>query len=104
MKVKSIFLITGVSIAMLFGACQKAPMACFTASKTTAAVNETITFNSDCSMDAHHYEWDFGDGSMSSEANPSHAYSNAGSYTVMMTGMSENMKKMHDEMMTITVQ
>lgn len=87
-----------------FTSCMKKPMACFDTSKTTAAVNESISFTSTCSMDAHHYEWNFGDGSMSTDANPSHAYTNAGTYTVKLMTMSKNSKKDDETSKTITVQ
>lgn len=38
------------------------------------------------SYDATTYLWDFGDGQMSTEANPVHTYSNPGVYTVRLTG------------------
>ena len=40
---------------------------------------------SDPDGDALSYAWDFGDGGVSSETNPSHRYSTAGSYTVNLT-------------------
>jgi PKD repeat protein len=49
----------------------------------------SISFSSDGSNDADgsivSYLWDFGDGATSSQANPSHAYANEGSYVVSLT-------------------
>lgn len=104
MKTKSILAGIVVAGALIFTSCQKEPMACFTPSKTTAAVNESISFNSSCTMDGHHYEWEFGDGSMSTEENPTHAYANAGTYTVKCMAMSKNGKKMNEISQVITVQ
>jgi len=98
--VSSLFLVGTI----LFTGCMKEPMACFDTSKTTAAVNETITFNSGCSMDAKSYEWNFGDGSVSKEVSPSHAYTSSGTYSVKMMAMSKNGKKMNETSKTITIQ
>ncbi|KHT44014.1 collagenase [Vibrio sinaloensis] len=52
-------------------------------------VNETITFGSSRSTDSDgqivHYFWEFGDGATSTEANPTHQFSRAGTYTVRLT-------------------
>ena len=37
------------------------------------------------SVDASSYNWDFGDGSTSTEENPVHTYSQAGTYTIVLT-------------------
>lgn len=51
-------------------------------------VNETnfleVTF-SNFSQNADSYSWDFGDGNSSTEENPTHAYTEAGDYTVTLT-------------------
>ncbi len=82
--------------------CQKEPMACFEM-PSTATVGQAVSFNGACSMDAHHYEWNFGDGGTSMEANPTHTYNNAGTYTVKLMTMSKNSKKMDETSKTITV-
>ncbi|NOU50925.1 PKD domain-containing protein [Pseudoalteromonas sp. JBTF-M23] len=50
---------------------------------------EAIAFSSEGSSDAEgeiaSYQWDFGDGNQSAQANPSHIYDNAGEYTVTLT-------------------
>lgn len=84
-------------------ACQKKPMACFEASPSTVNAGQSVNFSSSCSMDAHHYEWNFGDGATSKDANPSHSYSNPGTYTVKLMTMSKNSKKMDETSKTITV-
>lgn len=104
MKTKSILAGLLITVTITLSSCMKEPMACFTPSKTTAAVNESVSFNSSCSMDGHHYEWDFGDGSMSMDANPSHAYTNVGTYTVKCKAMTKNKKKMNETSQTITIQ
>jgi PKD repeat protein len=64
------------------------PTAEFTASTTTAQVDDEVRFT-DASTDPedHHlrYTWDFGDGSTSDASNPSHSYDDAGTYTVVLT-------------------
>ncbi len=98
-----------IASLLLFGAlaitgCMKKPVACFEPSKATAAVNESITFTSTCSENAHHYEWSFGDGAMSTEASPSHAFANTGTYSVKLMCMSMNSKKEDEISKTITIQ
>ena len=44
-------------------------------------------------MDAESYEWDFGDGTSSTQMNPSHIYYNAGNKYVTMTAYSKKRKK-----------
>lgn len=86
-----------------FTSCQKEPTACFDASPTTISAGQSVSFTSGCSMDAHHYEWEFGDGGTSADANPSHTYNTAGTYTVKLKTMSMNSKKMDEASRTITV-
>jgi serine protease len=89
---------------LIFAGCMKKPKACFDASKTNAAVNESITFTSTCSENAHHYEWDFGDGAKSTDASPSHAFANTGTYSVKLMTMSMNSKKDDAITKTVTIQ
>ncbi|WP_308990422.1 PKD domain-containing protein [Mariniflexile litorale] len=44
----------------------------------------TVNFNSTTNF-AETFEWDFGDGQNSTEANPAHTYTDAGTYTVTLT-------------------
>ena len=64
------------------------PTAEFTASATTAQVDDEIRFT-DASTDPEdhqlRYSWDFGDGSTSDASNPRHSYDEAGTYTVVLT-------------------
>ena len=60
------------------------PVANFTSSATAGAVPLTVSFT-DSSTDASSWHWDFGDGSSSTERNPSHTYNAAGTYTMTLT-------------------
>lgn len=55
----------------------------------SALVNESIDFNSAGSVDADgtivSYLWDFGDGTTSTQANPSHMYTASGTYSAVLT-------------------
>src|SRR5882724_3895202 len=57
---------------------------CFTPSATSAAVNTTIAFTT-CSKNAITYNWNFGDGSVSTQQSPTYAYAAAGNYVVKLT-------------------
>jgi PKD repeat protein len=59
------------------------PKADFTADKTECEAPCTVSF-SNASRNAESYEWDFGDGSKSTDVNPTHTFANAASYTVSL--------------------
>lgn len=98
---KSIIGLIGLTLILL-SSCQKEPSASFTVSKTSATVNESISFTN-TSIDGDSYEWDFGDGQTSSSENPSHSYNSAGSYSVTLTVYSKNGKKDDKASATIIV-
>lgn len=99
MKTKIKLFSAALILSATFAGCMKVTMACATIPTTGTAV----AFNSDCSMDAHHYEWNFGDGSMSMDANTTHTYTTAGMYKVVLTTMSKNEKKMDETSTMITI-
>lgn len=51
---------------------------------TTGCVNFNVTFTN-TSVNASSYLWDFGDGNTSTDVNPLHSYTAAGTYTVSLT-------------------
>jgi PKD repeat protein len=65
-----------------------APVASFTVDKSKALTGETITFTS-TSQNAISYSWDFGDGNSSTDENPTHSYSVAGTFIVELTATGE---------------
>jgi len=60
------------------------PSASFRVDKTTARIAEVITFVN-TSQNVTSYEWDFGDSTSSTEENPTHSYSDTGSFTITLT-------------------
>lgn len=76
-------------IPLLFASCEKDPFADFSASQSVVEIDEIIYFTN-LSRDAEYYEWDFGDGTISSRTNPSHHYSTEGIYTVALTAYRDN--------------
>lgn len=62
----------------------KEPESCYDASIYRAIPYQTISF-SNCSLNGDSYLWDFGDGTTSTEENPTHAYSEYGTYEVNLT-------------------
>ena len=70
--------------ALVIMGCSRQPYADFFTSRTICEVGDIIYFTNN-SMDADHFEWDFGDGYMSTEFNPSHMYQDDGLYTVSLT-------------------
>lgn len=100
MKIKNLFI---VAVAVVTTAsCSKKPEACADISKTTVDIGENVTFTN-CSTNGKKYEWDFGDGTKSTEQNATHAYSNGGTYTVKLKASSKNGKKNDEVSKTVTV-
>ncbi|GIL13610.1 MAG: hypothetical protein BroJett038_23300 [Chloroflexota bacterium] len=62
-----------------------APTAAFTQSATSGDVPLTIQFTDQSTGSITTHTWDFGDGNTSSEASPSHTFTTAGTYTVILT-------------------
>ena len=61
----------------------------FTADKTTGPAPLAVKFTDKSSGNPTKYSWDFGDGTTSSEKNPSHTYNKTGTYTVKLTVSNE---------------
>jgi PKD repeat protein len=78
------------------------PVACFTPSTTSAEVGVSISFNN-CSADATNFSWNFGDGSSTStQQSPSHSYTSAGTYDVVLTAYNGDLSDTETKSITIT--
>jgi PKD repeat protein len=56
----------------------------FTADLTSGPVPLTVNYTDQSTGDITSWSWDFGDGATSKEQNPSHTYTDAGTYTVSL--------------------
>jgi PKD repeat protein len=61
------------------------PVANFIATPTSGTAPLTVNFTDQSTNTPTSWQWDFGDGGTSTQQNPSHAYNNAGNYTVTLT-------------------
>ncbi|MDI6793966.1 MAG: PKD domain-containing protein, partial [bacterium] len=57
----------------------------FTAGDTSGCVPLVVNFSDSSTGDVLSWLWDFGDGTTSSDSNPSHTYTDSGTYTVSLT-------------------
>ncbi|TRX51399.1 T9SS type B sorting domain-containing protein [Fulvivirga sp. M361] len=76
-------------------------------SPASSCVNSVITFQNTSVVDAAgtaRYQWDFGDGKVSTQADPVHAYVAQGSYTVTLTVSYEGVTCEDTETASITIQ
>jgi PKD repeat protein len=81
-----------LSITFVMFSCQKTPnppKASFSVDITNPEVGQTVYFNNN-SSNGDKYEWDFGDGSGSSDINPTHIFTATGGYDVSLTVTSRN--------------
>ena len=62
-----------------------APIASFTTNATTGTAPLNIQFTDTSTGNINTYNWDFGDGTTSTQQNPTHTYSDPGLYTVIET-------------------
>lgn len=103
MKTKSILIIMALFGVFAITSCMKEPMACLDSATKSGNVGQSISFDASCSMDAHHYEWTFGDGATGEGASVTHAYNTVGTYSATMTAMSKNRKKEDIKTITVTI-
>ena len=102
MKKKFLYIITIGILLFNLSACDTAePTASFSISTTEGSSEIKITNNS---INDYFYLWDFGDGEESSEREPNHTYTGAGSYTVQLTVFSKNGKFKDTETNTLVVE
>jgi len=64
------------------------PVADFNADKTIVLLNEDVHFTDLTTYSPNAWNWNFGDGTFSSQQNPTHSYSVAGIYTITLTASS----------------
>jgi PKD repeat protein len=88
------------------GVVNQPPTAVMSATPSTGAAPLTVTFSSAGSFDPGgsiaSYLWNFGDGTTSAAANPSHTYTSAGTYTARLT-VTDNAGSTASASVTITV-
>jgi PKD repeat protein len=85
---KKLLALTGF-IAVIFTGCEVHPYADFTADYTRVQPLEEIRFTN-ISDRAVSFEWDFGDGTVSTVANPVHYYTDEGTYQVSLRAYSKD--------------
>jgi PKD repeat protein len=78
-----------LSLVLLLSQCKKnvdavKPKACFAYSNDTAYVGQSVSFTN-CSELATEFNWNFGDGTTSTDFEPTHAYNTGGTYTISLT-------------------
>lgn len=87
---KKLIIITGIA-ALFFSGCSIYPDADFAVNYTLVQPDEVVRFTN-YSDDAVLFEWDFGDGYLSTDVNPAHSYANEGLYTVTLMAQSRDGK------------
>ncbi|MEI6823497.1 MAG: PKD domain-containing protein [Bacteroidota bacterium] len=65
---------------------QLAPIASFTFTQNSQNVPSVATFTN-TSQNATSYSWNFGDGASSTDVNPTHTYTQSGTYSVILTAI-----------------
>ena len=88
---RKLFLITLI-LPFILGSCSKKPEANFYVELDKAKVGSEVFFRN-TSDNAETFEWDFGDGYISTDANPVHIYQLTGKYDVVLTAFSKKGKE-----------
>jgi len=79
-----------------------APLAQFTASLDQARIQEPISFTNESTGEISSLEWDFGDGTTSTEPEPNHIFQSAGTFAVTLTASGPGGSDTHSLEITIT--
>jgi PKD repeat protein len=91
-----------LALSLILFSCERSPEAQFSTDTIEPEVGQAVYFNNE-SRNAVDFEWDFGDGFISDEANPSHYFAANGTFDVILTAWSKN-GQTDQSTMTITVQ
>ena len=75
-------------LPLILTSCRIEPVAGFFTSEVNVEVGDEVYFTNN-SLDARHFEWDFGDGTSSTDINPIHVYTASGTYTVTLSAISK---------------
>ncbi len=76
-------------LTLFIFSCQSIPEAYFYTNTVEPGVGQEVYFTND-SHNAVNFEWDFGDGFMSTAENPTHIYTGTGTFDVTLTAISKN--------------
>lgn len=95
MKKHFVILLALTASLLSLVSCEEEPVASFTVSSTLVGTNQNVTFTN-TSADADHFEWFFGDGTSSTDENPTHSYSQQGNYIVTLVAYSKSGRKLDD--------
>ena len=76
-----------ILLPLFLFSCEKIPLASFFIDNIETVVGGEVYFKND-SRNAERFEWDFGDGTGSTEPSPVHVYTGTGSYEVFLTAYS----------------
>lgn len=88
---KRVILLLSLSISLIISSCDTnpEPISDFFISNNELSIGQEIIFHNN-SVNADHYEWNFGDGTFSNDEEPIHCYDAPGSYEVTLTVHSRN--------------
>lgn len=75
----------------------------FTLSPSTVCVGSPVSFTNNSPPGTNSFSWDFGNGQSSSEPNPSHIYTSAGTYSVTLTSQNTSIGCSAQSTQTVTV-
>ena len=90
-----------IGFVLVLFSCAVSPKARFTMPVKKMVAPATVVFTN-ASIDAESYAWDFGDGTHSTEANPTHRYMHSGNYTVVLQAKKGNKITTTKEMIQVT--
>ncbi|MCK4464980.1 MAG: PKD domain-containing protein [Bacteroidales bacterium] len=75
-------------LPLILTSCRIEPVAGFFTSEVVVEVGDEVYFTNN-SLDARYFEWDFGDGTSSTDVNPIHIYTASGTYTITLSAISK---------------
>ncbi|MBD3285580.1 PKD domain-containing protein [candidate division WOR-3 bacterium] len=79
-----------IAALLVTGCATKGPEAAFSADVTSGTPPLEVSFTDESTGDPTSWSWDFGDGSTSTEQNPTHTFADTGSFDVTLVCSNEN--------------